>query len=49
MSQKNEFSYYIAEKAAICEKNCRIDQKLYEEYGVKKVCAIKTALVYWQG
>ncbi|MBR5319089.1 MAG: citrate/2-methylcitrate synthase [Peptococcaceae bacterium] len=36
MSQKNEFSYYIAEKAAICEKNCRIDQKLYEEYGVKK-------------
>lgn len=36
MVQKSEFSYYIAEKAAICEKNCRIDQHLYEEYGVKK-------------
>jgi citrate synthase len=33
---KTPFSYYIAEKAAICEKNCRIDQKLYDEYGVKK-------------
>ena len=36
MTMKTPFSYYIAEKAAICEKNCRIDQKLYDEYGVKK-------------
>lgn len=27
---------YMAEKAVICEENCRIDYKLYDEYGVKK-------------
>ena len=36
MTKENAFSYYIAEKAAICEKNCRIDPQLYEAYGVKK-------------
>ena len=36
MSKTTNMMNYMAEKAVICEENCRIDYKLYDEYGVKK-------------
>ncbi len=36
MSKTSNMMNYMAEKAVICEENCRIDYKLYDEYGVKK-------------
>ena len=36
MSKTSNMMDYMAEKAVICEENCRIDYKLYDEYGVKK-------------
>ena len=36
MSKTTNMMDYMAEKAVICEENCRIDYKLYDEYGVKK-------------
>lgn len=36
MTKKNDLKNYVAEKAVICEKNCRIDYDLYDTYGVKK-------------
>lgn len=36
MTKKNDLKTYVAGKAEICQKNCRIDYNLYDEYGVKK-------------
>lgn len=36
MSKTSNMMNYMAEKAVICEENCRIDYKLYDENGVKK-------------
>lgn len=36
MTNKNDLKNYVAEKAVLCEENCRIDYRLYDEYGVKK-------------
>ena len=36
MTKKSDLERYVAEKAVVCEKNCRIDAQLYDEYGVKK-------------
>ena len=36
MTKKSDLEKYMAEKAVVCEKNCRIDAQLYDEYGVKK-------------
>ena len=47
MTKKNDLKTYVAGKAEICQKNCRIDYNLYDEYGVKRACEIKTASAYW--
>lgn len=36
MTKKNDLKNYVMGKAEICQKNCRIDYNLYDEYGVKK-------------
>lgn len=36
MMRKSDLRDYVAEKAALCETNCRIDYELYDTYGVKK-------------
>ncbi len=36
MKKTEKLISYIAKKAVLCEDNCRIDYKLYDEFGVKK-------------
>ena len=36
MTKTEQLINYIAKKAVTCENNCRIDYKLYDEFGVKK-------------
>lgn len=36
MTKKTDLKNYVSEKAVLCEENCRIDYRLYDEYGVKK-------------
>ncbi len=36
MKENEKLISYIAKKAVLCEDNCRIDYKLYDEFGVKK-------------
>jgi citrate synthase len=36
MKKQEQLINYIAKKAVTCENNCRIDYKLYDEFGVKR-------------
>lgn len=36
MSEQIHLKDYMAEKAVVCQENCRIDYQLYDAYGVKK-------------
>ncbi len=36
MTKRDALQSYVAEKAVVCEENCRIDPELYDKYGVKK-------------